>query len=201
MKRITDTTDRRIGNSLERWLDHANKDQWKAGFNWYKEAQDFCSDLANSYGEDHYKCAGVISALSPNNKWARNKIDAIALLEAHALGKNPEDIKVCTYHANKLKAFDILNDRVSLSEKSPKTHSFAMNVGLLSPDHVTSDKWHIRASLAKPVDGVTKTVESVTPAQFRRLEQITVKLARKFGLKGYQAQAIIWVTIKDHWNR
>lgn len=201
MIRITDTTDRKIFNSLDRWLKHANAEQCKAGKAWYKEAQEWCKATANDFGLDPYKVAGVLSALSPNNKWNRNKEDAWNVCNANHYGEPVESVKCCTYNANKRKAFAILADQVSLSEKSPKTHSFAMNVGLLSPDHITADKWHIRACLTRPEQGVTDTAESCTSAQYRRIEAVTVKLAHCHELKGYEAQAIIWVAIKDTWNR
>jgi|TARA_R100000455_G_scaffold16912_1_gene8207 hypothetical protein len=201
MIKITDTTDRKIYNNLQRWLDLADREQFKAGKAWYREAQAWCKQTAYDFGMDPYKVAGVLSALSPNNKWARNKSDAWNVCNAYHYDEPQETVKCCTYNANKRKAFAILADEVSLSEKSPKTHSFAMNVGLLSPDHVTADKWHIRACLARPDQGVTDTAESCTQAQYRRIEAVTVKLARAYELKGYEAQAIIWVTIKDAWNR
>lgn len=201
MIKITDTTDRKMFNSLDRWLQHANVEQWKAGKAWYREAQTWCQETANDFGLDPYKVAGVLSALSPNNKWARNKEDAWNVCNANHYGEPQESVKCCTYNANKRKAFAILADKVSLSEKSPKTHSFAMNVGLLSPDHITADKWHIRACLSRPEQGVTDTAESCTSAQYRRIEAVTVKLAHCHELKGYEAQAIIWVSIKDAWNR
>jgi hypothetical protein len=201
MLRITDTTDRKIFNSLDRWLQHADKNQWIAGKAWYREAQAWCQQAANDFQIDPYKVAGVLSALSPNNKWERNKQDAHSVINAHRYGLGAESVKCCTYNANKLKAFAILADKVSISEKSPKTHSFAMNVGLLSPDHITADKWHIRACLTRPEQGITKTAESCTAAQYRRIEAVTVKLAHCHELKGYEAQAIIWCTIKDTWDR
>ena len=201
MIKITDTTDRKMFNSLDRWLQHANAEQCKAGKAWYREAQAWCQETADFFQLDPYKVAGVLSALSPNNKWERNKIDAFNVCKVHRKGGSMSEVKCCTYNANKRKAFDILRDQVALSEKSPKTHSFAMNVGLLSPDHITADKWHIRACLSRPEQGITETAESCTAAQYRRIEAVTVKLAHCHELKGYEAQAIIWVAIKDAWGR
>ena len=76
-----------------------------------------------------------------------------------------------------------------------------MNVGLLSPDHITIDKWHIRACLTQPKHGIVDTVETVTDKQYRRVEAITAQLAKSCGLKGYEFQAILWVAIKQKWNR
>ena len=199
-KAVTTTTDRIISNNLEAWFDHASLYNRTDGLIWYEKAQSFCQQTAATYDIDSYTVAGVVSALSPNNKWSRNKVDAITVIEAWLSGKGPDDVKVCTYNANKQKAFRILEGE-SITESSPKTHSFAMNVGLNSPDHITIDKWHIRACLCKPADGVVDTVEGVTPKQYRRIEAITARIAHKHNLKGYEMQAIVWVTIKQAWGR
>jgi len=197
---VTNYSDTKIKNRLESWLNLANESQIEDGKNWYKESQNFAKYLSETYNLDRYVCASVISALSPNNKWERNKIDAETVIKAHLNGIAPENIKVCTYNANKYKAFDILNGKV-ITEKSPKTHSFAMNVGLLSSDHITIDKWHLRACLVYPNDGILPCVESCTSVQYRRVEKITSQIAKNNNLKGYELQAIIWVTIKDKWGR
>lgn len=198
---LPNTTDRVIKNNLEAWFAQASKENIKAGKRWYRDAQAFTKKLSKRYGIDAYRVAAVVSALSPNNKWERNKIDAEALIKAHLEGKQPSDIKVCTYNSNKLKAWNIMSGDEYISAKSPKTHSFAMNVGLQSPDHITIDKWHCRACMCKPHQGVTKTQESPSPVQYRRVEAITAELAHKHKLKGYQYQAILWVTIKQAWER
>jgi len=76
-----------------------------------------------------------------------------------------------------------------------------MNVGLNSAEHITIDKWHLRACLFGPEDGIKDCVESCTNVQYRRVEKITAKLAQEYNIKGFELQAIIWVTIKDAWNR
>jgi hypothetical protein len=52
-----------------------------------------------------------VSALSPNNRWERNKVDAKAVLRAVRDGVDCADVKVCTYDANKRKAFEIAKGR------------------------------------------------------------------------------------------
>ena len=145
---ITNYSDTKIKNRLNYWFSLATEQEIKDGKNWYKEAQDFAKYLSETYKIDSYVCASVISALSPNNKWQRNKIDAEVVIKAYLNGIDPENIKVCTYNANKVKAFRILKGEI-ITEKSPKTHAFAMNVGLLSSEHITIDKWHLRACLTK----------------------------------------------------
>ena len=191
---IRNLSDIKIKNNLKYWLKLATKNEVDQGKNWYKDAQDFTEYLSKKYGIDSYVCASVISALSPNNKWDRNKIDAEAVINAYI--DDHKDVKVCTYNANKNKAFDILNGKL-ITEKSPKTHAFAMNVGLLSSDHITIDKWHLRACVTK---SKADAVESCTLVQYRRAEKITSQIAKENNLKGYELQAIIWVTIRNNWK-
>lgn len=200
-KTVTKTTDKKIKDNLLRWFNAAKAEEYKAGMNWYSEAQQFTHSLAKAYDLDPYKVAGVVSALSPNNKWERNKIDAATVVKAHLAGIGPDSVKVCTYNANKNKAFEILKGDTEITAKSPKTHAFAMNVGLNSPEHITVDKWHLRACVVGPVDGVEDCAESCTAVQYRRVEAITASLAKDLDLAGYELQAIIWVTIKRVWNR
>jgi len=200
MKTVTKTTDRIIKSNLKRWFEAATDEDKASGMAWYEDAQNFTSYLSEKYGIERYICATVVSCLSPNNKWERNKIDAETVIKAFLNNIAPDSIKVCTYNNNKLKAFRALNGEL-ISEKAPKTHAFAMNVGLLSPDHVTIDKWHIRACLIKPTEGVVPCVETVTALHYRRVERITSELAHELNLKGYELQAIIWVAIKNKWNR
>ena len=157
--------------------------------------------IANEFKLDSYKVAAVLSILSPNNKWERNKQDALAMIKAFVEGRTIDSFKVCTYNPNKVKAWGVLNGDTALVAKSPKTHAFSMNIGRLSEKHVTVDKWHVRASLCKPKDGIVDTVETLTATQYRRVEAITARIAEEHKLKAYEAQAIIWVTIKDAWNR
>ena len=202
MKRtLTKTTDRIVANNLNAWLSQATWRNICAGKRWYKEAQSFTKKVSKKYKVDKYIVAAVVSALSPNNKWIRNKEDAESMIEAFKSGRSIDSFKCCTYNANKRKAWAILHEDVTLVAKSPKTHSFAMNIGRLSDKHVTIDKWHIRACLCKPREGIVDTVESITATQYRRIEAITAKIAEDHKLKAYEAQAIIWVTIKEGWNR
>lgn len=185
---------------LKSWYLSANSGNIRNGVVWYSEAQEFCKYLNEKYGIDLYVCAAVVSCLSPNNKWERNKVDAEAVIVAFINGISPDNIKVCTYDRNKLKAFRILNGEL-IAESSPKTHAFAMNVGRLSSDHITIDKWHIRACLCGTDEGAIDCVDGVTVKQYRRIEQLTSMVAKSFELKGYELQAIIWVTIKEAWGR
>ena len=204
MKRtVIKISDKEIKDNLRAWINEAMKheDVWNGGMDWYDGAQEFCEKTSWDYFMNSYDVAVVTAILSPNNKWERNKLDTITTIKAWKLGWEPDRIKVCTYSANKQKAFDYLNGKVDLVRKSPKTHSFAMNVGLLSPEHITIDKWHLRACVGIPEEGVYDAVESCTMSQYRRIEMLTSSIAQEYQMKGYELQAIIWLMIKKIWDR
>ncbi len=198
MKTLKETTSNLIRRRLENWYKAANIDQLARGMEWYSDAQRYCTWLAQRYCLDPYTTACVISALSPHNKWERNKTDAANLIECWINGGSPEDVKVCTFNRNKQRAFDILNDGLGISKISPKTHAFAMNVGLLSEKHVTIDRWHLRACMHSVNAEIDLSANySLTPKQYQRIEQLTASLADKYGVTAYQFQAVVWVVIRE----
>lgn len=100
------------------------------GQRWYSDARLFCEQVAATYlgGIEHGKVktvAGVLSAVSPSNRWERNKIDAEALVKEHSRGGDCSNIKVCSYGSNKVKAIQILDGREPLDVLSgQKVRSF-----------------------------------------------------------------------------
>jgi len=195
-------SDLEIANSLQGWIKIATRKNLRDGKRWYRDAQKFTRHLAKFYDLDRYIVAGCTSALSPNNRWERNKFDVEQMIQAFKWGRSINSFKVCTYGANKRKAWRILSEGATIVAKSPKTHAFAMNIGRLSDKHVTIDMWHIRACLCTTSEGIVDDVTtSITPNQYRRVEAITARVAQENKLKPYQAQAVIWVAIKEAWNR
>ena len=206
MRKVIETSNRIIKNNIESYYLASDRKLRKQGKVWYKEAQNFVMDLSQKYGVCPFRISGANAYLSINNRWERNKVDTEATVGAFASGKFTKEefmklVKVCTYNRNKSSAWDVLEKGEIITAKSPKIHSFAMNVGLLSADHITIDKWQVRACLTKAKDGVTDTQTQITSVQYRRLEALTAQLAKKYKLKGYEFQAIVWLTIKSIWGR
>jgi hypothetical protein len=87
------------------------------GANWYGRASDAAQIIGDRYSLPMNAVAGVIAALSPNNKWERNVTDAELLCRAYVLGGHAaaDKIKVSTYGANKIKALRILAGESPLS--------------------------------------------------------------------------------------
>lgn len=78
------------------------------GHDWYSRARFISWQIGQKYNIERHVVAGVIAALSPNNRWSRNVSDADALIKAFVLGEAKE-VKVSTFGKNKDKAIRILS--------------------------------------------------------------------------------------------
>ena len=97
----------------------ATSQEVQLGCDWYPSALKIASRIANKYGLRTEVVAGVIAALSPNNRWERNIVDAEAIIKCWAAGGTRTDIlnvKVCTYGKMKAKAVDILTRDIPIVE-------------------------------------------------------------------------------------
>jgi len=197
MKQRTKTELRKISNNLDYFFNLATPEEIKQGRQWYKLANDFCKITALEYNVNPLQVASVVSALSPRNKWKQNLIDAKKVFQAIQEGKEAEDIKVCTFHKNKFKAFELAKGNIFITEDSPKTYNFVRNIAHLDPTAVTVDIWHIRACL--------KQFKSISTAQigkvaYKQIKDLTIKKAKKLGLTGYEYQAVIWLATQNNIN-
>lgn len=98
----------------------ATSEEVVSGQQWYKNAHEIASRLARNNNITLSKAAGVLAALSPNNKWERNCLDAEHLIQAFIHGDEDDarQVSVCTYSAMKEKAIKILNLSNELDEGS-----------------------------------------------------------------------------------
>lgn len=103
-KRVSRANTRHIAAMLQL----ASQADLAAGIEWYARAERLGHRLANEYGCTFEQAVGVIATLSPNNRWARNCADAEAMIQAWAVGADPETVTVCTYGVNRAKAATIL---------------------------------------------------------------------------------------------
>jgi len=89
----------------------ATSQEVELGSDWYQSADRIASRIAGKYGLSPYTVTGIIAALSPNNEWSRNIIDAEALCKvfrAHGTSKDLLRTKVCTFDPNKKMAVTML---------------------------------------------------------------------------------------------
>ena len=80
------------------------------GMEWYNRANRVAATIASEHGISLETAAGVIAALSPNNRWERNIVDAENVIRAFSIGgaEEAENVKVCTYGKMRTKAIQIL---------------------------------------------------------------------------------------------
>lgn len=88
-----------------------------SGAQWYQDANHAAAIMAQRYHVTLQTAAGVIAALSPNNRWERNLIDADSMIRAYSTGGHDaaKILKVSTYNKNKAKALAILSGDDPLS--------------------------------------------------------------------------------------
>lgn len=166
----------------------ANRDVISRGLNWYQNAHVFCKEVAHNTGLKIETIAMVVSALSPAVSWELNKIQAEQMCNAFRDGLPLESVTTSTYENNRLKAWDILHGKKTITIKSPKTYAFYKNI-LLDVDSVTVDRWMLRIMFNRPL-------KSLTALKYRQCETILRDAANDLDLKPFQLQAITWEQIR-----
>jgi hypothetical protein len=169
---------------------------------WYSKAQCAAYDIAAKYDIAVYLVVAVVAALSPNNKWARNLVNADALIGAFLRGDGIDSVKVSTYHKMKQKAWDILAarpdyDTAKAMLKGQKITSFFCDI--MGEFNVTIDGHARNIAYAEKV-GLTDDRTNIGKLEYRALQAAYEAAARQLGLMPYQLQAITWRVWRDRWG-
>jgi hypothetical protein len=157
------------------------------GEQWYPKARAIVSQWAEHYGQSVETVACVVAALSPQNNWPTNLIQADDIL-----ANRP--VSIGGIRANIDKAERILRDRairtIEYFPQGPKVASFAIN---LSGDDtaVTVDTHAMQAALANVQS--TYTLKWQPYICFATAYEIA---ANRVGRLSAEFQAIIWHTWK-----
>ena len=180
----------------------ADSVQVAEGLLWYSDAQKAAHNIAAKYGIAVYIVVAVISALSPNNKWARNVVNADALIGAFLRGDGIDAVKVSTYHAMKQKAWNILvarpdYDGAKRMLKGQKITSFFCDI--MGEFNVTIDG-HARNIAYNEKVGLTDDRTNIGVREYRALQAAYEEAANRLGLMPYQIQAITWRVWRDRWG-
>ena len=180
----------------------ADDDQRAGGMVWYSKAQCAAYDIAAKYDIAVYLVVAVIAALSPNNKWSRNVINADALIGAFLRGDGIDAVKVSTYHKMKQKAWDILAarpdyDTAKAMLKGQKITSFFCDI--MGEFNVTIDGHARNIAYAEKVS-LTDDRSNIGKLEYRALQAAYEQAARQLGLMPYQLQAITWRVWRDRWG-
>ena len=190
--------ERMIHNIVSVYRD-ADETQHAEGLLWYSDAQKAAYNIAVKYDIAVFIVVAVISALSPNNKWTRNIVNADALIGAFMRGDGIDAVKVSTYHKMKQKAWDILAarpdyDGAKTMLKGQKITSFFMDI--MGEFNVTIDG-HARNIAYGERVGLTDDRTNIGVREYRALQAAYEEAARRVGLMPYQLQAITWRVWRD----
>ena len=155
---------------------------------WYSEVNYWCSLVSMEYKVPMYKVCGILSALSPRNKFDRNLTDTLGVI---TMGK---DAKVATFGNNKTKALRILEAKnigeVLAQFKGLKTRKFFLNIYKVLDHNVTVDVWIIRY-----YKKMIKT-KTLTNKGYLEIEKQIQKDAQKIGVYPNEYQAHLWAKIR-----
>jgi hypothetical protein len=179
-----------------------------SGLQWYQRASDLALRLIQAYeGLTMGQAVGVIAALSPNNKWERNCIDAEAMIKTWSVGGDYNAIKVCTFNPNKKKAIDILNlDMESADAEAIPTILNGQKVvafyrSIMGDKNAVCVDGHAYAIFIGERIPTTKT-PSITPKLFETIQRAYQLVAKRsvdlcgVELSPTQVQAVTWVTYR-----
>jgi hypothetical protein len=172
------------------------------GSDWYLAANHAAQIMADRHDVTLDTAAGVIAALSPNNRWERNVTDADSMIRAYSAGGHnaANSIKVGTYNANKAKALGILSGDDCLQTLGGlKVRAFYDCI--LAGDSVCVDG-HAYAIWTGQYIPTTQTPK-ITPKLYDaisadyRLAAATINSILQAEYSAAQIQAITWLT----WRR
>lgn len=177
----------------------ATHDDVANGIEWYARAKREADSIAASTNLNVHTVIGVMAALSPNNKWERNKRDAANMCVAYVSGRDVETFAVSTYNTMKRKAWSILQDNLSNHDdiltrlNGQKIRSFYSNiVGL---DEVTIDGHAYNIAIAKR-QGLTSNDTNIGVRMYRELQAAYIRAAKRVGVEPHVLQAITWTAWK-----
>ena len=175
------------------------------GIAWYAKAYEECRILAERFDLPIHMVVGVVSALSPNNRWATNIINARDVIETWDYGYAPDTVSVCTYNAMKLKAFAVLDggsktiDEVKAILNGKKIVCFFENI--LGEDTCTIDG-HARNIAYNQRVNLTDAKTSIGVKEYAELQEAYLEATKRLRYqnkrpKSYELQAVTWVA----WRR
>ena len=169
------------------------------GLLWYQTAQDECQVLADKYQLPKRIVVGVVSALSPTNKWSQNLKDADNMLACFVVGGYVEDCKPCTYKTMRDKAWSIpqsmphTDTDVAFILRGPKITDFFYCIMGHDTCVIDGHAWCIAYADRRTMQEVPNIGKKLRA----ELQQAYVKAGKKHGLTAYQMQAITWLA----WRR
>lgn len=167
----------------------ASENDRTEGRRWYSDQREMVRTLADANGLDVNVIAAMVSALSPQTRWAANVAGASTMVRAHMRNQDMPT-NATLYHSNGRKGWGLIRGELiadAAFKMGSKTRSFWQNL-VGNENAVTIDTWMLRA--------MGDTRKSLTPVQYVISERIIQDAAREVGETPASFQAIVWVAIR-----
>lgn len=187
------------------------------GIAWYAEAYEECRIIAERYDLPVCVVAGVVAALSPNNRWTINIKNAADLINAFWNGCAMDSVSVSTYSAMKRKAWCILEQNV-LFDSDDRLYKWTENdstqeeikailngrkivcfyENIMGEDTCTIDG-HARNIAYNERVNLTDNKTNIGVREYANLQEAYRQAAKRCTVNGrrfkaYELQAVTWVT-------
>lgn len=184
--------------NIEFVLSQATSTDFVEGEKWYRDARLYAFELSRRYGVSFRKVCAILAALSPRNKWERNKIDCETII-MECQGLIPYG-KYATYGAMVEKAKRIYFSEVdSIATmlrllNGQKISAFFLNIYDFNSDCVTVDSWIQLISLGEYL-AVDKR-PSLKKSDYKLVSDVIKELASTNNVAAPVMQAILWISFK-----
>ena len=206
------------GNIIKMY-EQATKQEIAETSKWYSDAQKFTETLSLEFNNQisSIKIAGVVAALSPRNEWNRNKFDAKQICKEFLSNKYYQlnlfgyhfllNSKVCTFHANKSKAIQILlsdDSKIESILKGNKLISFYR--GIIGDTEAVCIDGHAFNIASNRVTSLAE-VPAISDKNYKTLQNVYRDaknfINKRYGLnlKTGELQAVTWNEYKRLHNK
>ena len=190
--------------NINRVFKMATPEEVRDGVVWYANAQATAKRLALTNDVPLRIAVGVMAALSPNNRWERNIVDAGTLIAAYLNGDDIQSFKVSCYNAMKAKAWRIMDEMPATDDEvlailnGQKIMSFFSNI--MGHDTCTIDGHALNIARGER-HGLTTDKTNIGKKLYAELQGAYGRAAKKARvngrpLKAFEMQAITWVVWK-----
>lgn len=179
-------TIRQQANRIEKILNQSTTKEFKEGLNWYYDAHKFALELSELYNVKLIRVCHIISLLSPQTSWEKNKKNAIYFLngKTDSIFSTQKTLKECER---------VLNGNFLIPDKRLKTFAFAESIltaGKTNKVVIDRHAFNVSQGRLKPIETV------ITPKRYKDAQKAYEIVSNKRGLNASELQAITWVTYK-----
>lgn len=185
--------------NIEFILNKADSTDFAEGEKWYRDARLFCYQVSRTYGVSFRKVCAILAALSPRNRWQRNKDDCRNLV-AYLVGASHTMPQCATYSAMVDKSIKIFNAKTDSTREmlrilnGQKITAFFLNIYDYNSDCVTVDSWIQLISLGEYL-AVDKR-PSLTKTDYKLIEETIREIAATKRVAPPVMQAVLWISFK-----